>query len=556
MEYRAYFAPLMKWWWLILAAAVLAAGTSFVIVRNQPPVYTSKTTLLIGRTVSNPNPSSNDFWLSQQLASLYADIAFQEPVQSAVMKDLGLDWLPNYVVKPIGNSQFIEIDVVDTIPQRAQRVASELARQLIALSPSGAQAADATQQAFNDAQINDLQQQITQTQDQIAQKQADLGGLQSAIDIAQAQQDLQALQSKLTVLQTNYANMVSSSANSAANILEVIEPATLPSIPEGPSKYLIIAIAGVIGLVLAGGASYLLEYLDDTLRTPSDVIATLKVPAIGYFADLGQKKFGSGPYVQEHPRSMIAEAYRSLRASLEFPETDRPLKTILITSPDTQDGKTSVAINLALSIMQGGKTVILVDGDLRKPSVHTYLDLPEAMGLGELLNGSAKVDKCLKKWGNTKLLVLTAGNPTNHLPDELLTPDKIEDFLSALKERADVIIIDSSPFLVSDAMILAAKVDGVLLVVRPGHTHKEMARAMLEKVTRAGANIVGVVLNRIPIRQIGYYSDYRYYSPYYYSKYGPDDNGHSNGKTNGKLQKEVAKGEMTDLLDQSSHSDS
>lgn len=547
MEFRAYLAPLMKWWWLLLAAALLAAGTSFAIVRNQPPVYTSKTTLLIGRTVSNPNPSNNDFWLSQQLASLYADIAFQEPVQSAVMKNLGLDWLPKYVVNPIGNSQFIEIDVSDTIPQRAQRVASELAKQLIALSPSGAQSADATQQEFNNAQITDLQGQITQTQNQIAQKQADLGGLQSAIEIAQAQQDLQALQNKLTVLQTNYANLVSSSTSTAANILEVIEPATLPSVPEGPSKYLIVAIAGAIGLVLAGGASYLLEYLDDTMRTPSDVIAVLKVPAIGYFADLSKKKFGNGPHVQEHPRSMIAEAYRSLRASLEFPETDKPVKTILITSPDTQDGKTTVAINLALSIMQGGKTVILVDGDLRKPSVHTYLDLPEERGLGEVLNNSAKVDKCLKKWKDTKLLVLTAGSRTNYLPDQLLTPDKIENFLSDLKELADVVIIDSSPFLVSDAMILAAKVDGVLLVVRPGHTHKEMARAMLEKVSRAGANIIGVVLNRIPIRQMGYYSDYRYYSPYYYSKYSLDENGHANGKTNGKLHEEVVKGETTDL---------
>jgi polysaccharide biosynthesis transport protein len=216
----------------------------------------------------------------------------------------------------------------------------------------------------------------------------------------------------------------------------------------------------------------------------------------------------------------MAEAYRSLRSNIEYSRSENPLQTILVTSLEAKDGKTTVAINLALSFAQTGKQVILVDADMRRPSIHTYMEMPETEGLRDVLEDPTRLETALYKWKDTELLILANGNQTEDMPDRLLSQAQIDTFLFDLRRMADIIVIDSSPLIVSDAVSLAARVDGVLVVVRPGHTNIEMIKNMLEKVERVGANIVGVVLNRIPMHQPGFQGEYRQYSPYYFSNYG------------------------------------
>ena len=136
MDIIVYLKPLIKWWWLLVIATLLAAGTSFAVTIRQPKMYQSQTLLMIGRTTSELNPTPGDFYLEQQLASYYADIANREVVRNGVMKALGMYWLPPYTAHPLPNTQLIEIDVTDAVPQRAQAVANELAHQLILQSPS------------------------------------------------------------------------------------------------------------------------------------------------------------------------------------------------------------------------------------------------------------------------------------------------------------------------------------------------------------------------------------------------------------------------------------
>ncbi len=214
---------------------------------------------------------------------------------------------------------------------------------------------------------------------------------------------------------------------------------------------------------------------------------------------------------------MMAEAFRSIRTSLEIRGTEENIKTLLVTSPDAGDGKSSVSVNLAINMAQGGKQVILIDGDFRRPTVHKYFDFEDRLGLSDVLQGAVKIDLVLQKWGDGKLRILTAGNG-NEMPDKFLTPENIEYLLERLKGMADMIIIDNPPFLISDTLVFASKVDGVLVVVRPGTTTRELARLIKERITSVNGKILGVVLNRIPIRQSGYYGDYRYYMPYYYEK--------------------------------------
>jgi succinoglycan biosynthesis transport protein ExoP len=343
------------------------------------------------------------------------------------------------------------------------------------------------------------------------------------------------------LLQTNYANLVQSTQGGATNILRVIEPATVPTKPVGPSKYLIILIAGVIGLGLALAAVYLLEFLDDTIKSPDDVSKLVDLPVIGFLADLG-KKFTEKPYVADNPRSMLAEAYRSLRASMEFNRQEHPYQVILVSSPEAGDGKTSVAVNLAVTMLHGGKNVLLVDADFRKPNVHNVLALPNKAGLCDVLNKELDLHKVVQKWDGLGLRVVTAGQSSEYL-DELLQPERLQAVITQLREAADVVIIDSSPFLVSDAMAMLPFVDGTLLVIRPGHTHRKMIKIVAERVRQTGGSLIGVVLNRIPLGQSGYYGGYHNYSPYYFSHYGYQDGNHK-GKNGTKVGKGKDKKEI------------
>ena len=210
MNLKDYVSPLVKMWWLILAAALVAGMSSFLVTRQQPMIYQSRATVMVGRTLENPNPNNTDLWLTQALASTYADVAKREHVRDATMAALGLSSLPEYAVKVVPNTQLIEIAVVDTDPQRAQAVVGELTNQLIKLSPSGSDPADQPRQSFVDQQLDQLEASIKATQDEITNKQAELAQMFSARQIADTQALITALGSKLTAMQANYASLLQS----------------------------------------------------------------------------------------------------------------------------------------------------------------------------------------------------------------------------------------------------------------------------------------------------------------------------------------------------------
>jgi succinoglycan biosynthesis transport protein ExoP len=223
-----------------------------------------------------------------------------------------------------------------------------------------------------------------------------------------------------------------------------------------------------------------------------------------------------------------------LRTLIDFAEKDQPLKTILVTSPDIGDGKTSVAVNLALSIAQRDKKVFLLDADFRKPKINKLFNLANDKGLADLLFAGTAFNWDIGTEKVKKVAVLTAGNTPSD-PAELLSSEKMDLFLSKLEEVADVVIIDGPPFFVTDAMILASKVDRVLLVVRPGHTRRSLAKASMEHIKLVGAKVVGVVLNRIPLRGADYYAGKSYLYSYYGSNYGDEREGKEKKNFSGSI---------------------
>jgi succinoglycan biosynthesis transport protein ExoP len=347
------------------------------------------------------------------------------------------------------------------------------------------------------------------------------------------------LQTTLELYQGIYINLLNSLESirlarlqNTPNIVQ-IEPAALPATPIRPRPLQNALLAGAVGLMLAAGIIFLAEYLDDTIKTMDDVERILQLPVVGYIAEIQHKsKSDEELYVVRQPRSPVSEAFRLLRTNLEFAAVDHPIRRLLITSTGPNEGKTTIAVNLAAIIAQGGRKVIVLDGDLRRPRVHRFMGLPNQFGLTDLFRKNVTVPMVSQKApGLENVSVLTTGSlPPN--PTELLGSLRMDHILDEASRGSDIVIVDSPPSLVADVQILAAKVDAVIMIVYPGHTQADAALATLEQLKRSGARVVGVVLNRIPRHRADYYGGYRHYSPYYGGhRYYAGGYGEQNGKS-------------------------
>ncbi len=347
------------------------------------------------------------------------------------------------------------------------------------------------------------------------------------------QANLELYRQLYSTLLSNYEAVRLARLQNTPNVVQV-ERATPPTVPVQAGPLRNIILGAIIGLVLTGVIAFMLEYMDDTLKTPQDIASVLGLPVVGYVVnESGMDKAEGTPYVSANPRSPMAETFRTLRTNLEFASVDKPLKTILITSPGVSEGKTTVATNLAAVMAQANKRVILLEGDLRRPRVHRALGMTNQVGLSDVFRGQMDIRDVARYSKVKDLAVITSGSlPPN--PAELLGSARMVQILARLVESASVVIIDSPPFVVADSTVLAAKVDGVLLVIQPGKTHAEAARTMLAQLDRAGAHVVGVVLNRVSRKTSNYYGYYRYENdPIYSLETTPAQETNGNGRRKG-----------------------
>lgn len=198
--------------------------------------------------------------------------------------------------------------------------------------------------------------------------------------------------------------------------------------------------------------------------------------------------------IEKKPKSFVSEAYRTLRTNIQYSSFDKKLKTILVTSSDSNEGKSTISGNLALAFAQSDKRVLLIDCDLRSPSIHKMFKISNIYGLSEVLLGTKRIGEMIKSYNN-KIDILPSGNlPPN--PSELLGSEAFENLLEQLKESYDLIILDSAPVrVVSDSQLLAAKADGTILVVKKDKTKINYIKESKNLLKNVGANIIGCVLN-------------------------------------------------------------
>jgi capsular exopolysaccharide synthesis family protein len=294
----------------------------------------------------------------------------------------------------------------------------------------------------------------------------------------------------------------------------VVDDAQLPMAPISPEPQRNLAIGVALGLLLGVGAAVLREMLDVTVKTPSDVVDTVGLPvlgSIGYSPDAAKDPLiialdASSPHV---------EAFRVLRTNMQFIDVDRESRVFTVTSSVPGEAKSSTATNLAIVLAQAGQKVLLLEGDLRRPSIHLKSELEQSVGLTTVLLGRISLKEAVQSSGVVNLHVLTSGAiPPN--PSELLQSHAMADAIAEARETYDVVIIDAPPLLpVTDAALLAAQSDGALVVIRHGKTTKDQLQQAVERITAAGGRPVGAVINLVPRRhRADGYSTYAYGGPH------------------------------------------
>jgi capsular exopolysaccharide synthesis family protein len=367
---------------------------------------------------------------------------------------------------------FITIGVKDSDPRRAAAIANAMASALVEIRGDRAR-------ARIDTALSQLEQQIAGLSPSDSGGRRELSGALQRVRAVRTAQGYGA---------------------------QVIRSARVPTTPVSPRPRLYAALAFVVALLIAVGLAFLLDRMDRRLRDPEDLATLTGTPLLG--------EVPSAAFSNRDSTPVVLEAFQTLRTNLTYFNVERPLKSILVTSPLQEEGKTTVATNLAKAMALAGKDVILVDADLRRPQIAPGLGDPRKIGLAQVLVGEANLDEVLgeAKFDGGRLRILPSGAPPPN-PSALISSDSMRALLTRLAEKVDLVVIDTPPMLVvGDAIPLVGQASGVIVVGRLGRTNHDAIRRLAEVISNAGGVLLGVVATNSKARGLYGYKAYEAYA--------------------------------------------
>ncbi|MFO7536622.1 MAG: polysaccharide biosynthesis tyrosine autokinase [Chloroflexota bacterium] len=528
MEIKQYLAILRRWAWLIILGAIVSGTTAYIISSNQDPIYRATARYLIdeapGSTIGN---EYSQILFAQRLAQTYVQVMTTTPILQETAARLNL---PPNVARQLGgmisvsappDTQILVIGVEDTDPERAALIANTVGQVFIDTTREREASRYATPIANWEIRLEEISAEIGTIEGELAA----LGVPETAEQLAdKSRLDLRLNEAKIRYTDTfnNLNSLQLELVRDSSNVIE-IEAATPAERPIRPRTANNTLLALVVGAMAALGLVFLIEYLDDTIKSPDQILADTGLSTLGAIAYIdtpSDARSSERLITQLKPRDPISEAYRVVRTNLNFAGIDGGLHNILVTSASPSEGKSTTVANLAVALAQTSKRVVVVDADLRRPTQHQLFNLPNNYGLTTaVLDNSSPVKTHLQETKIPGLHLLSSG-PLPPNPAELLNSQRMQQIIQDLTAEADYVLFDSPPVLsVADAAILAPRMSGCLLVTQAGQTRREALVDSVERLAKADALLFGVVINQLKRGQSGYYYDYYYR---HYSYYGTD----------------------------------
>ncbi|MHB0878130.1 MAG: polysaccharide biosynthesis tyrosine autokinase [Anaerolineae bacterium] len=521
--------------WLLLLTLLVGAAIALWYTLAQPLRFSTEATVQIASANPAADPQTAVGLADALAPTLVAYMGTQTFASQVILRsELSMtttDLLSRVEVWHVEGTALLKVRAVSNFAQQAERIANGVAETLVAVTNEQLRSQvqttaqdDPARQSFLQQSQEDLQyysQLARDIQTRLDEFRSQPSSASRDEGIALLTQELVSVQDAVNQLRTVAIQMGASSATiQQPYVISVLDPAALPIVPV-PRPLLGNLLLGLAIALVAGTALALLpESLDYTVATPEELEETLGITTLGAIARIGSSETEDDPIerlvARNYPRSPIAEAFRTLRTNIRFARPDRPRATILITSTQPGEGKSLVAANLAVAIAQEGRIAIVIDADLRRPTLHRFFGWPNRAGFTSLImDESLTVEDVLQPTDVPGLSVITSG-PLPPNPLDMLASKRADSLLKQVKQMCDTLVLDSPPVLsVTDALLLAVHADSALLVANARGTRRDRIVKAYETLKRSGVDVIGAVINRVRQSDLGYYYSHYYYGYYY-----------------------------------------
>ena len=519
VDIREYLSVLWRGKWIVIAITIVALFLGLILIYTLPPVYEAEAKVLIVE-VNPANDMFGDEYGIQYSTSREVNFHTQLQILASrqfkeeVVEELALEIRPEKlddkvtVARVGGNTattmtNIISVKVQDEDPELAADIANSLSKNYI----------DWSEETYQE-NLNTLLSDIS-TKLQVAKENLDSISLriqdleESGRTVTESlKKELELASNMYAMLSENYENLKISRSlrNSGAKL---IETALVPQDPIKPNKRLFLLSSFLIGLVLSVGVVFAREFFDNTIKTSDDVKKYYGLNVISQIAyDKASDKKLRELVLLKSPNSLTSESLKELRTNIGYFNIDKKLKTIAITSAQLEEGKTFISANLAVALAQSGKKILLVNADFRKPVLHKYFSHNNRSGITNILTGYTELADEIVATPVDKLFFLASG-PIPPNPSELLESEAMGALLESLSKKFDYIIIDTPPIVpVTDTIVLANRLDAIIIVARSAKVTRALAREASAKLEPYKKKVLGVVLNGV-VRKGSYYYYYK-----------------------------------------------